>query len=1636
MQTVTFQYPCGCNSVDNPFGAPLNLKLLQHQGSDEPIQLEFFPQSLCTSSYRVTVADLQTQKKVTIQEPVVDSFRPSTLGACNYLTSEVADIAEMSWETVGRPYQYCVEPLPEKVCSTCDETYQFTSSATSCITAIPEYWFTLRINVYADVDFGEPTAIRDVNITFYVQNTSSSLAPQVRLENVILTESGLTDNSGTLIKLISSPLLNQQNYQVLTLASRIDQYLDAKQIVVSNTNDLASGGYQIMQLIGGIPVLYHDGGTTIQNITKKRRFNISIELGCDDPDIHHTLLEMPEYKNNKITSQVYFCSILYSSGITYTIDGTLQLKDDGQIAFFEDVRAGAPLINNTGYYIKDIIGTFRSYETNNNMTSIDAIAVTLMTNVESPRLYLYGSYSNGFKQGKSNGIGKDQPTPSVHLLDGDGFRLSSPTRTIHLGYDGTHNQYFLTTDSSTVTPSHSTFTYIPYSEINDPAYIPACNPDIRYGTSLAAWDGIAASELKEWIVAEYPFDLNFNDVSGNNHHATIDLNGLRGNDLEGQIPIPYIDHRNSIIGNAALQFEQHGTDLFPSLVVSSISLFDGLHPFSMCVWVWWEDNSQNPNDYHTTFLGIQSIVSADRWFSWEGSDRNGPQSLLRYDKVNQRTVVDYISSSPLESIENPIAGWTHLCVTFDNTLSATAFYINGSLMSSQSDVNVSRITLGSEVPKPSNSPLNITMTPVYSNKIRIGSKLLSTTTRAVSQFAGFAGWMDNLVVFNNVLSPDHVRQLSFFGIPRDIQLTYPIGTTPKPVPINVTNAICNFSNAKKITTTVQIQEIISTLNTSSNLNFFLEPQNIDKEGTMWRDVTGAVDLYNLSAEACIKLFWDSFPKYRAIVAVTVASGNCVGTTYNDCCYLKKGAVSVDGELKSEDYSLRYSAILLSSPLQSATATISNQTYQYQWTNEWSQQAYEQLKDTSSFPNDPRSYQALLNSLHINPHNESDIVSSTPFLVNSDNQWISPLQYSEPFALTNLKVLVIPPTKKDDEEKQEFCDPFCFYDDDSIIDQQTISEETSLSSQNFSHAINTTILDCRVVASDPLYGHPFLNISLGNGDILIINAAQAYLDLPSPNYASPTNITTISMMTVQLATVYSPRFPELEEGFRTNSIRMELYNITAYGDQSRPYHYDHSTGLMSFPVMVPFKHVFTSLYGPLSPLQVSSAEFGTTSTTARLSPINYVDISVATISGIITFSPNQLLPGIENCSPELIIVSAYAADDINFQHPIASSAPTTFGIGSYRLAVPMQKSYVLAPRFNTDHSRVTHSFTPSRYPIDVYANAVYGINFQDSTVRNFTVNFSGGDCGINIGSIEPVLSFPACSSRRFILPSISHNSQQFSLPATTFDISFDPPNGVQGLSNTLQKVAVDNFLVNSAKISINMSLEDQSYFKRYYAQTIIQLTSPNAIKNPHCSFPILPVNTSLSLTFQLSETYNGVSCDYVDPERVSVWIKDLWMGTGTSKCGNGCEITSIFNGRLTKAVYNTTLGFPYFFPRGNGRPDYSRDLFYGIANSLHPEANIISIVITGIKTYAGAYSVKIAPSSTIPLYILRDPPGGGSKSSYSSTISLSSQASINVGTGLTRSEASSTTLEGNVGTKKVLAPAGVGIQVPLGTVIYF
>ena len=682
------------------------------------------------------------------------------------------------------------------------------------------------------------------------------------------------------------------------------------------------------------------------------------------------------------------------------------------------------------------------------------------------------------------------------------------------------------------------------------------------------------------------------------------------------------------------------------------------------------------------------------------------------------------------------------------------------------------------------------------------------------------------------------------------------------------------------------------------------------------------------------------------------------------------------------------------------------------------------------------------------------ISTAPYLT-VNGMWLSPMAYADN-AYTGALTLVIPAGNSD-------CYSYCYTADSSEAPDGSASFTDSRSSgptypppATTSLAVNTSIT--QAVLSVPL---STMTLTLGNGYVLSFSLRQtAHFTTAASNTATGPQFTDNSKPITVTLTQYTLLYPDPLSGNPQTAgptsapIVLTLYNVSAVLSAMNLNNLlatAQPSGLPSggsvVPVSIPFSHTFISLStgDGVTPFAHLVATHGTT----YQQPEVFFDESAVSVSGVVLFATSTKLPGIDKCGVDNIVIDAFSPLDTTLQNPLATTDYTS-DTGAFSMSLTMQQDVILVPRYNDDVTHTLHTFSPTNMTLTVGNQPLSGLIFTDTTLFSLNMSFLGGDCNLTIGAVQPVLLMNGCGGRRIVLDRFGATSAvtQYLLPPIvgqllSYTANSGDDSGVK-LENGKDSDIVNSWLMENGRVLVNLTLGGQAVTLKYYNDTIVTLTSPVELAdtkqttcasspgNADTAYAIMAQNTSVSFTFVLTEIYPGGLCKQVDPERQQVWVRDTLAQDQTLECvAFGCVVTPVFDSRLrtTTAIYNTRLGQPYPYTRGTGVPAYTRDFSFGVASSLYPEAQKRRVLITGTVQIAGTLSIKLAPSSLAPLYILRKPPGGSSSATFSSTFSMSTETSVSYDTSYEADETVSVSEDVSLNINTVLAPFGGGIDLP-------
>ena len=231
---------------------------------------------------------------------------------------------------------------------------------------------------------------------------------------------------------------------------------------------------------------------------------------------------------------------------------------------------------------------------------------------------------------------------------------------------------------------------------------------------LLAWLSLSATAYSQSLVAYYPFNGNANDESGNNIHLT-NTGAVLTNDRNGNADKAY-----SFNGNA-------------KLYCSDNDLLDLTGDFSISFWI------KRPGSIVFSFTLSKHMAGDDNSGSWGICSYSGTDLTF-----TGTPYWGYGPPNPTTSII-PIDQWRHIVFTYKKTSSEWKYYMNGTL-----DGNGTRT-------------FNIQNTAF---DFTIGS----------SQGYGnyLNGSLDDIRIYNRVLLPNEIQQLSDIPMMPDLVAYYPL----------------------------------------------------------------------------------------------------------------------------------------------------------------------------------------------------------------------------------------------------------------------------------------------------------------------------------------------------------------------------------------------------------------------------------------------------------------------------------------------------------------------------------------------------------------------------------------------------------------------------------------------------------------------------------------------------------------------------------------------------------------------------------------------------------------------------------------------------------------------------------------------
>ena len=577
----------------------------------------------------------------------------------------------------------------------------------------------------------------------------------------------------------------------------------------------------------------------------------------------------------------------------------------------------------------------------------------------------------------------------------------------------------------------------------------------------------------------------------------------------------------------------------------------------------------------------------------------------------------------------------------------------------------------------------------------------------------------------------------------------------------------------------------------------------------------------------------------------------------------------------------------------------------------------------------------------------------------------------------------------------------------------------------SRAVNTTVFAERTYAlpsfnssthsntTSTLYSRLRSSLTLAGVTTLAYAPSNATIVQWPSSFPNSTNQTVLHLST---ATDAQGRTQPVTLTLYSVPVVMSGVNVSASSIASQ--HVNNSTGAMS-PIVAQraLVHQFqVEGHFPSSPTLQVTMTHGQT-----YAGVTIDDLSEVSLSGFVRWGPQTeaLAQGLSQCGMEGVVITAFDVSDVSFNNPLAASVPT-LGDGKWSLAVISQSTVVLVPTFplptpaDSSVVQVNHTFSPASLTLSVTSAPVTMLLFADTTTNTLTAQLLGGLCQAQVGFIVPVLVLDTCGGLHIPLPGYSTFAQSYQLPAvraTFLSYTADPldRSGVQPFTTSTSDVipaayqaTINTWLIRNGQASLDLTAGNQALSFTYSSPTSVKLLSPASICTDELDGTGLPFylgqqGGTAQLTFALGQQYGygslASTCNHIDTTANTVWVHDNAAADTTLPCAAGCQVSAAYDGTSTTASYSSLLGNPYLYAR-SGAPPFTRDICFGLAQDMHPEAQVLHVLITGTYAYAGVGSLPFAPSQ--PLYILRDPPGGGSFATVTSTY-IQSQLNASSGT---------------------------------------
>ena len=1581
--SAVVELPCGCDMAGNAPGKPQQVSLVQSLDSSNALTLRFTPQSLCTPNYQVVQRNETTQTSSSTLLPLIQGFYAQNAQSCPYLTATEAQVGQVSWQTAGQVANYCITAIPQAICTACVPIYSpgkvppfgngTAPDISTCASLTILYYVPISGVVATPAQYGVAAPVANVTVIAIVTDTNGSpilYYDPVSRRNVTVSATTVTDRFGQYSIVLNSTLITSQYISVTITASRVDQLYDDTPMVVStqevdttvNTTTLNTSRtvtqtvtvasnttlnatmtevvavvetatltpFTVLQMPVGAPVVVDDGSYTVVDVVNTTQLGTRLNYSCPSPTVSHNLTVAPV---TQVPSQSPYqmCGILRgpaSNAWTVTLAAGIR-TGAGLVAVNSTDRAGVPAVS-AGYIVTQLVGYRLYFDAAGTLLSNVSFGATQLSNYSSNAtlLYPYGSIYNAYNVSTALGVGNDQPSQLQHVLDGSGVVLTFASPVPVEGSTATTSTLTMSYDYT----AGANGQYTEGDQAQQPAYSSITYAPFRFDGSGATFPlDCSVSAVLPPAAAYSPSAVT--QLSGT-LLAWLPFDGSAVDDQsDSAVPVAAAGQQPQSVSNATYRFgngslQGVGGTAASYVSLSGLSLFgtqSSLRSATVSVWVRWPvTNSSAPLQ---PIFSVQPPAGAPQLSL--GGSYNGSALTLQFagpTPTQRGGVAAHVSgSAPLATVS-----WTHVALVWDTSSAGSikaSLYINATQVATHSISSTG-------------------ITGVSGTEMDVGGSFAAARLSALS----FTGSMDEWMAFDAALSQPQLQQLYLYNLPYNVQPAYALGV-PVRVPLPTYKA-CDLDAADTVTQTV----LLTTTTTTT---------------TTVVQAAAANRTSQLATSSMQQLKWTT-PWSAALYAAffqLASPGNAQPTVslsdYRNC---------------------------------TQPGTVVNET-------------------AANLPC-PAFESSLLSTLSLlNATNGTSVLS--PFLVDASGAYLSPYAlYSGavvhgvvlPASVVNSSFadgkgrVTASPLPRSANLTQTYTkgDQLGSSTATSTLAQLSIVNSTVERTQPGTLSINST----RFV----LYLTSGVNISAALSDVL----AYGVLDPLTPGQTDPSWPVIVHLGPAQMSSHVYADGSIVTQTVTLDVLQLTISNTTAVmlNTSTSTTTSTTTTTINRVPVAYNYSH---EIYSSSSYTRNDS----TTVTATLGQPLtyqNFQDNSTVAVSGQVTFAPNVQTPGVQYCGVEGIVVQAFAPSDTTFVNPVGTSAPTGVD-GMYALAVTAAQQLVLVASFGGNLT--LHTFAPNNVSLTVSHTPVAGVNFQDTTTQNVVLSIVGGLCAATVGYVKPVLVLNTCGGVHIPLGAFGSYPQQYVLPAFPsasilgYTADSQDGSGLQVLTppNSAQAAyaaQVNTWLVDNGQLQLNLSLTGANVQLNYTSDTDITLLRPSFAQLPCAEQqndgPLLPYDVRASaqpytVVFQLSQSYGvagipGVldssTCGNINASLIQLFVFDALSDNAGSECVSvGCALPPVYDpvSRTSSVEYTTVLGAPYIFPRYPQAPDYSRDLRYGIAGTFDEEINVLSVVVTGSEAYNGIAEIAVPPQNTPPLYIVRQPPGGMSSTTYTSTFTV-------------------------------------------------